>query len=165
MNGGFVEALVTLATEKGAGKGVRTTSRFWRGEEVMTLENLVKLFMNSLQWYWGLIHLRSPVPGGISERHQRARQQLLWGFAFLQLKMTPAAHYLTNHLFEDYERFVPLFFLMCEGGEASHARDKRRKNPTCRSRISRHDALNTWGYLLRNFYALKTMMMFGLAEM
>lgn len=78
--------------------------------------------------------------------------------------LVPCFHYLTNHTWEDYLSWGSLKTLVAEAGEASHARDNRRRWGTCRGRTSGRDTFNTWAIMLRNFYAAKELERTGVRD-
>ena len=119
---------------------------------------------SALVFFWEFIHRSELATPDHLLQFANKRNQLLLALAQTNIAITPAIHYLTNHLIEDYNTWGPLFFLLGEGSEAAHARDNRMKAPTLKGRESDHDAWNTWALLLRNLCALRSLIRSGIAN-
>jgi len=107
----------------------------------------------ALRYFWDFIH------SDVADRSRATYEQFRGMFLTTWLRsandlLTPAMHYMTNHLYEDYLNWGDPKLLVGEAGEAAHARDNRLKWGTLRGRRqTKYDAYNTWAILLRNCYA------------
>lgn len=116
--------------------------------------------LDALSWFWSWTHRR--VREQDDEAGYRAAQaKLLSALSEMSMTFQVCLHYLTNHLWEDYVEYGPLFFLTGEAGEASHARDNRMKWPTLRGREYSGDSWNTWACMLRNLLAIHSLRVAG----
>ena len=110
----------------------------------------------SVNWFWEFIHKTKATAGdaGVYEFH---RFQFLDALSQTDITFVPCFHYMTNHLWEDFLNFGPMYFQIGEGTEASHARDNRMRRPTLKGRISENDSWTTWACMMRNYLALQAM--------
>ena len=113
-------------------------------------------------WVW--VHLLTVDPLYLDDNYTNWRQLVLDFYCWHEFRCPPCIHYLTNHMVEDYLRFGPLGSLICEGYEAAHARDNRRKGPTTRGRLSTNDRWNTWAIMCRNLMAEVSLVNSGILE-
>jgi hypothetical protein len=114
-----------------------------------TSTRLIALLFNSLSWFFGFVHAKDQ--GEVDPtQYEQARSVLLGCMAAVQADLTMALHYLTNHMWEDFLNWGPLYFLLCEAYEASHARDRGVSAATCRGAEGASHTWNSWAVMLRN---------------
>ena len=130
-----------------------------RGGEAAEAARLFDGVSAGFRYFWRLIHSNYD-DAFTQEEYWERRSAFLTSLRRLRLPVfTPALHYLTNHLWENYQKWGALEYFIGEAGEASHARDNRMKWPTLRGRRCNGDPCNSWCLMLRNFYSLKTLLM------
>jgi hypothetical protein len=135
--------------------------------ESLSIWNLGVDLFECLHWFWELANLEQPEDLAGEYRAMRAKFMHLLPILLVEhRKLPPCFHYLTNHAFQDYLRWGPLYYLQCESGEASHVRDKRRAGPSGRGASSNASfTKNTWETLLNNHYAFANLIWQGKAEL
>lgn len=120
------------------------------------LSTIVTDVFTSLRFFWSFIHMKD-VPQCVIVQFNPMRELLLLALAKTDIVFANCWHYLSNHLLEDFENWGPMFFLLGEGNEASHALHNRMKVTTLKERQSENDAWNTWSVIMRNFAALRSL--------
>lgn len=119
--------------------------------------------IQSLLWFFDFVHWRSSHEN-FEHEYNSTRGRLLGALAQTDIALSICWHYLTNHTAEDYRNWGPLFFLLGEGSEASHARDNRAKWPQLRGREAGCDVRNTWAVIMRNHAALRALQREGIVQ-
>lgn len=88
--------------------------------------------MAALRWFWTFVTSKEPIANAW-DKFWTARTHYIQMCRAVQLKLIGCQHYITNHLYEDYTTWGPLWYLMCEGSEANHAISKRYSKYTCKN--------------------------------
>ena len=131
------------------------------GSNYVPFHQVTEHLFEAIRFFFSFIHLKE-VPQGELDAFRGWRKVLLDYFATSQsFKMPPCIHYLCEHLLEDVKNFGPLYYLLCEGAEAAHARDNKDRRATMKRCFTAKMKWNTWACMLRNFYARLSLMSSG----
>lgn len=104
--------------------------------------------LRALRWFYNFIHMTSSSEG-IVVQYEAARWDLLAFLATAHVRLNPSVHYLTNHMYEDFQRYGCLYYLLEESFEAAHRVANDFALSTTRGRSAGSDAMNSWHIFMR----------------
>ena len=132
---------------------------------VSTLPAACATALRSLNWFWRFSCWKTREIDA-EQQYEEARTSLLSSLCAMKIRMTPALHYITNHLWEDYINYGPLWHLMEDGAEAVHSVHNQFCKVSTRGRRQCYkDKHNAWGYLLCNLAAAVSLVPVALAKL
>ncbi len=121
---------------------------FVRSQEIIGLAAAIRHTLDALRWFNEFIHAKE-VSEDVIDQYHAARRTLLGFMATCSFKLNPSLHYLTNHLWEDFLNYGPLYNLLEESAEAAHRVAEHLSLNTTRGRSSDNDRMNSWHIFMR----------------
>ncbi|OPX73527.1 MAG: hypothetical protein A4E38_00037 [Methanoregulaceae archaeon PtaB.Bin108] len=128
-----------------------------------SLAEVICMGLTALRWFFEFVTALEPNPAAEAE-FANARAHYLVMLFCISTRLIPSAHYISNHLIEDYRRWGPLGYTLCEGSENSHSVDKSQSRMSSKGSSGAHPGTNAWASILMRRCAMFSMLSSGVHE-